>query len=485
MLEIKGLNIESLPFEGLKVQDELLDFDGVPMLLHYQYTRRIKKGNEVFDLLSFLVDFDNNCQRYLFWKITKRDLYLYLNKNISLRRLLEETESEFIYLVDENTETGEKVVKCFNSYELPEKYLPSHESFYIYGLSEYYLEYLDFFSYEDKLLKKSYTVTLEANKKNKKHENTISAKDAGAAMTNYHQSIYGFAYIKAYKEYSHLQGNDKINKQKANKFAEAISPRLTNATLCCFEFSIAMDTTPFHEPKSVEGKLSKTLIEEYKKDVLDVNYSDEEDAKIIAQNYTAAERKKIFEPIFKVLENEDIEVTVTDYKKSFSKNSKSNQLNKKFKDIVIPPKSLEELEEEQQKKNKIYTIVFTLREGTDLGKIRIKQLMDGLLFTEEGAETSFPIPSPISVDNSPLIELNNPIRCRLYIDPDGNMNLSNSTLMLNAEGRLFTDVADNIKRQFVALIGDYLRMPEANDTRFQELKSILKYPENPFGRDFN
>ncbi len=157
-VSVNGINIEKLPFSNLTIINELLDFEGIPMLIHYQYTRKVKSDESKVDLFCYLVDYSSTTQRFLFWKVTKQELYLYLNKDFSLRRILEDTTVEYFYVVDKNIDGVIESIKCINTFDLPEKYLPSENSLFIYGLSEFYQQYLDPMEYEQRLSKKTETL---------------------------------------------------------------------------------------------------------------------------------------------------------------------------------------------------------------------------------------------------------------------------------------------------------------------------------------
>ena len=143
MLEVKGLNIESLPFGKLVLFKEILSFQYEPLLLHYTD----EFGN---DVISYWVDLDENYSRWLLGKITKNELFMYLSGNKSLRELFANISSDYLFLVDyglEN-ESSIKSVKLITPRSIPDKYYPKENSYYLLGLSDVYKKYLNNYLYK-------------------------------------------------------------------------------------------------------------------------------------------------------------------------------------------------------------------------------------------------------------------------------------------------------------------------------------------------
>jgi len=135
MLDVNGKNLENSPFENLELINELLDFEGRPILLHYIDERKN-------DILSYWVDFDNTGNRWLYCKVTKQELFDYLIGIKSLKDLFSKIISDYIFLIDKGNNNQDSAIKLINSYSLPDLYFPKEESYYTYGLSEFYQEYL-------------------------------------------------------------------------------------------------------------------------------------------------------------------------------------------------------------------------------------------------------------------------------------------------------------------------------------------------------
>jgi len=136
MLDVKGPNIESLPFGKLVLFKEILTFQYDPLLLHYTD----EYGN---DILSYWVDLDESNVRWMTTKISKKELFSYLTREKSLRQIFMEISSDYLFLVDYDLANEEKIqsVKLINSKSIPDKYLPKEKSYYLLEVPDIYKKY--------------------------------------------------------------------------------------------------------------------------------------------------------------------------------------------------------------------------------------------------------------------------------------------------------------------------------------------------------
>lgn len=463
MLQVNARDMNGLPFEGLRVISELLNFNEEAMLNHCQDDR----DN---DWLCYWVDFDNTGKRWLYGKINKEELYLYLIGSKSLKQTFSDISSDYVFLVDYNVDEEIGSVKIINSFSIPETYFAGQNSFYKWGLSEYYSKYLDSFIYIDKLRQKSYIVTVKPT--NQIHGSTVGAREAAFVLSNFTKSIEGYIDVTAFNIIKNRTNDrSRINKE-VNRIKERLSPRIAQNVFHSFEVWLSMDVVTLEVDSPQEIEWRNHLIENYKNDILDVDVSSEEDGRIIAEKYSPEERKKIFDPLVKVYENEEINITISDFNQTFKRDFSRKPITQSFKDIVIPTPTIEELEAKNQKKLRIITAVIALEEGEDISKIKKSKLKQNLLFTEENEINNFPINSPIIIGNRTIL-LKKPLRCVLSVDDQNTFNLSNARLELNAESKELPNAINDIKAQFAALVSIYERNKDVAGSRFEELKTLL------------
>jgi len=463
MIKPVGYRIESLPYTDLvKVQD-ILYVDG-PLLSHF-------KDEYDNDYLYYWVDYDEKENRLLIVKSTKKDLYNYLSGGISLRKLITQLDSTFVFLVDQDTNEVNVNVFMLNAYSLPEEYLPDERSFYTLGLPLFYDRYLKDYSYIEKLRERSYIFKLEPT--DKVHDHTVSTNEAGSFLIAITKSIDSYIdYTATSKLKDIIIDRSRLNKT-INRIKQKASPRVTDSSYSSFNVSLAIDTLVLKSENKHIEEWQNDLIEGYKNDVLDVDYSSQEDAIAIVERFPDPEtRKKIFDPIFKILENQDVSLSVSSYNKSFERDYKRSRPAESFKTQVLPKQTIEDIIEAQEQKTRIVTAVFKLPAGGTFSDFRKKELIENLLFTQEGTQPIMPIPSPIVVDDR-SINLIQPLECLLMIDPNGNIQLFNPKLDLQAESTNILEVIDQIKIQFIKIWDEHESKPDYVDEKTQELDRLV------------
>lgn len=463
MLEVQGLNINNIPFEGLELINELLSFEGNPILIHYRDSR-------ANDILSYWVDYDNDGDRWLYAKISKRELFDYLVGGKSLKHIFQTLKCDYVFLIDTDDKRELSKFKMLYAYSIPDKYLPKEKSFYKKGLSDFYKQYLSKFEYLQKLKENSCIFNIESN--GLTHSHTVGGKHAAFALNKLCDSMEAYIVVTAINLYKQDSSNLTKIRNHANTVKNRLSPRIAQTADHSFEVWLAMDTVTFHGEGKHDTELRNTIIDGYKKDVLDVDFTSEEDAKIISAKFDKEERKKIFEPLLSVLDNDDFSVSITDYANKIKRPQLKVRTATAFKDIILPKPTLEELEEEISSKYKLITLVVGLKEGQDVTKMRKKQLLDNILFKDENAPSPYDIDVPFTIDGN-MVNLKKPIRCILKIDAAGVFELDEPVLELNAHGEDLVNVSNSIKRQFVSLRDYYTANPQINDDKSEELKKYL------------
>lgn len=460
MLNINAAHIDRMPFDGLVLISELMSFENSVILTHLQ-------DQDKNDVLSYWVDYDISGERWLYTKITKRELFDFLLAGMSLYDLLVKIKSDYIFLHDYDLENNAKSIMMLPSKNIPKEYLPKKESYYLDKLPEFYSEYLNEFDYLMKLRATSFSFKISPQ--DEKHRTTVSAKDAAIALNGFTSSIEGYIKVTAYNLLKNNFGDvNKINK-RINKLTNRLTPRIADTAYNSFEFWLAIDVVSFSGEDKFDTELRNTIVDGYKNDVIDVNYNSDAEAVIITEKYTEDERKIIYEPFIKVIENKRFKVSISGNKAGGKKQIKTTE---KFKDIMFPKPTVEELQEQLERKNIIYQIVVNLKEGDDLTKLTKKDLLDNMLFTSQLAQTPYKFPSPVAA-NGIEIDLRQSLDCIMVISEQGNLQLFNSDLELFYESNDINEVLQNIKLQFIQLYQEYIENPELADDRFIAIKKYI------------
>lgn len=456
--------IKGLPFEGLSKIQDILYSDG-PILSHYTDSF----GKEI---LFYWVDFndENNC--WLVFETNKTALYNYLTGGVSLRKIITELDSEFVYLVNEDSNGSYNDVRMLVARSINENYLPDERSYYTLGLPTFYDSYLVENSYIERLKERSYVFHLEPS--DRVHATTVSAKEAGMFLIGITKSIESYIDFTATDRLkNHIPDRNRFNRT-INQLKQKVAPRIADVSFGSFEVCIGIDTVTLHTTNNDILEWGKGVIDGFKYDVLDVDFAKEEGAAAVLEKFPDADsRKKIFDPIIKILENRDLELSVTSYNRSFSRQYSKSRPTDRFKKEIIPPQTIEEYLIEQQKRTQIVTAVFKLPEGGNISDLKKKELLENLLFTQEDTHPVYPLPNPIATDERSE-KLKRPLECVLMIDANGQIQMFNTTLGLQAEGDSMSSVVDSIKEQFFELLDQRRANPEYVDEKTQELDSLLE-----------
>lgn len=463
MLQVNGITIDKLPFEGVEFINELLNFEGSPTLVHLRDYKKM-------DILSYWVDFDNNGSRWLHSKVSKKELFLYLAGIKSLRDFFSDLSSDYFFLVDTNSEGEISSVLLIEPSKLPEQYRPKQNSYYRKGLSDFYSEYLTEYSYIHRLRENSYIIKVEPTLRT--HSKTVGAKEAATVLNGVANSIEGFIRVKAFNLLKDKFADTARINRRINKVKNYLSPRITETQYNSFEVWLAIDVITFDSEDKIDTELRNNIVEGYRQDVLDVDFSSEQDATLITQKYNHEERKLIFEPLFKIFEDDDYKISISDYAKKMGRLEKQVKVTTSFKEIILPKPTVAEVQAELEKKNKIVAFVYNLKEGQDLTKISKKKLMENLIFQEEWAESPFDIQSPIEV-NGVVVEMKKPLRCTMKVNAAGNLQIYHSALEIFSEGNDIVDVTADVKKQFLSLAHYLLANPDWIDSKADELRKYL------------
>ncbi len=126
---IKGITIKKLDID-LKKGGDLIYYEGV-LLAHY-YNKNNPKENYFYDWS----DTDNVVNRWMIYKITQKDLLLFLNKKLNALQLIQ--KNAYCYFVDIDKSGKHKQIIMCSIDTIPKDYLPKTDSYFGEDLYEEY-----------------------------------------------------------------------------------------------------------------------------------------------------------------------------------------------------------------------------------------------------------------------------------------------------------------------------------------------------------
>lgn len=122
MLDIKGADLDALPFSGLKKVGDIIYFDG-PILSHFV-------SDSGANILFYWADCDKTGNRWLVLEVSESQLNSYLSKEISLQDVIKSPLNDIYYTVDFiGQQIEHKNIKLIDKQDLNAEYVPDAGSY--------------------------------------------------------------------------------------------------------------------------------------------------------------------------------------------------------------------------------------------------------------------------------------------------------------------------------------------------------------------
>lgn len=351
----KNINFDLNQFK--KVEDII--YLDEPILTH------LIKNNKHF--LMYLVDTLEEKDKYLLLELEEQTIFDYLTKQKTLRQIISSNQN-FIYEIEQDFNGTVISAEITQSSSLPESYLPTEDSYLNYEPSSqsYYYSFIKEFeaqSYLRSLREQAFYIKLSPT--NSKYSDTIGFNElVSELLKNISTSFKSFLKADFFESFKERQTDERKLNASFNRLANDLDYRMVDLDFGSFEIGLAVDKVM---KQSIENKeIRDWAIDvgyKYKNIVLDDDY-DEETVSTIISNYSQEDRKKIFDPIFKITESSNFDLKI--------KNSKSKEYSKiSIKDKskierIVPPK-LEILEEQKSKEYEIIQVT-TIKEKDKIRK---------------------------------------------------------------------------------------------------------------------
>ncbi len=371
-----------------------------PILTHY------KRNDKNF--LLYLVDTLDSSDNYLMLEVEEDSIYQYLTKNLSLRNLILQNQN-IGYFLEQDFDGNILSLDVLQTDFIDNNYLPLEDSFLEYQPSEnsYYHDFIKEFeskSYLASLRQEAFYVKFSPN--NAKYSDTIGLNElANDLLSNLSKSFKNFLKADFFVAFKELK-TDNVKLQKIfNRILPDLDFRMVDLKYGSFEVGLAVDRVM---KNSIQDKEIKEWAVEvgykYKNIVLDEDY-DEETVNHILESYGEEDRKKIFNPIFKITQNPNYSLQIKDSKKE--KYSTIRVKNKSVIEKIIPPTSFT-MELEDKKDYQIVQFTTLVDKNNASGTVKIENTLfnstdntDVLLtnneFEKYGYDVQFDISVPLNI----------------------------------------------------------------------------------------
>jgi hypothetical protein len=393
MLTLASYRIRDWPFNEYKYIDDLIDFEG-PILVHYS-------KDDINHALYYWIEGSEKLNRWLCFSVSISELYDYLFSIISLYDLIKNKSNELFFTVDIDQELKYNNFQMLFGYSLPDEYFPDIESYYTFEVNEFYNKLFNQLDkdYHIEVLRK-HSIHLRYACKNSIYGDTVSAEEAGSFLINISSSFKSFGSYHFFNKFKNDYSDVEELSRTTKKIAEAISPRISNAMQHSFEVSLITETTKDErilkkfKVKNEYEDFRKEITEKYSNEVLTIDYNNVKNIEDIINKYDNFSRKKIFEPVIKIINNPKYQLSFIDKKRNVIKELKHIKFENKEK--IIPKRERENISPELKKI--LVTITLEVNENKDLSTISTKDLREGTLFSKFSNEAEQEI-DKITTDN--------------------------------------------------------------------------------------
>ncbi|OAB30375.1 hypothetical protein SAMN05444395_11037 [Flavobacterium fryxellicola] len=350
-------------FSKFKKIEDIIFLDE-PILTHLTSNKK--------HFLLYLVDTIENSDIYLLLELTEDIIFQYLIKSISLKKIILENEN-ISFLIEQDFYGNVTKCEVIQSQSISENYLPNEDSYldYIPTEESYYFNFIEEFkanSYLQSLRQNAFYLKFAPN--NLKYSDTIGLTElANLLLSNISLSFKNFLKADFFLEFKETITEKSNLNNIFNKILPELDLRMVDLKYGSFEIGLAVDKVM---KNSIEDKAIKNWAIEvgtkYKKLVLDDDY-DKDTVNQILESYDEDDRKKIFNPIFKITENPNFSLQIKNSVKSTYKTIKI-----KDKSIIekIVPKNLELNKKEEVKDYQIIQVTTVLDKNNSSKTIKLE-----------------------------------------------------------------------------------------------------------------
>lgn len=172
---------------------------------------------------------------------------------------------------------------------------------------------------------------------------TLELNDITQFLKNLSTSYENYAKIKFQQKFGAFYNNDPFKLNKAgNKLLEFSKLRLVDLVFESFSFGVSIDTQMGKEQLTKEMKaFRKTVLASYRKEVLEVDFMKATEVAALVQNFSTNERKAIYEPFLKSINQEAYSIILTN--SNFTPQITYRKIPKLIVKTIIPTKIKEQL----------------------------------------------------------------------------------------------------------------------------------------------
>lgn len=425
--------------------------------------------------LCMAIESESQFSEYFTIPISFEKLNKLIKGEIDLRTAFSESEIGIWYKIIINEENN-FIANPIQFEQVDEKYLPLEgfyfpslditveESFYADDFSIKVAEAIGENNFINSMRKSAVYFTLKS--RFHKFGNAVNPKDAVELLNGIAKSYKEYCRNSFYNTFNERMFFDVKKLETAfNGFWEYINLRICDLHFSSFSVGLNADMQP--DRTGIDSDFinwKKNIVDGYKTDVIENDFLSEENANSINEKYPNEEtRKKIFEPLIKVIDNPQYEVT---YRVNRTTSAKPLRVRKEIKNIILP----EVLGDKKiySENKKVIQIFVEVSEDEEIQNLTKKELNDGLLFSQITNE--FPFRANTIKVNGYVFELKEPLTLYIVLE-NGYYNIKLDALNINLRSNDKTELINSFFNEFLA---KFLKSQGKDGELFMTFKKLIK-----------
>lgn len=456
MKKISGHNIETNFFSQLKKISNLIEFEG-PILSHF-----IDKYNNNY--LFYWVDYNEFTNRWLIWKTDEKSILEYLSNDVTLKEIYPKS-GEYIYVADIDSKLEYKKIILTFSDLIDTDYEPEPESYFKHEVPLVYKEKLDSIGILSTLKTRALYFNIEPS--TKRYDITIGLGDMWNVFENIANSFSCFVEYNVSNILSTRFTDKNRIKIAANSLSEINRLRFVYLNFNSFHFGIAADILNV-DSKAIDPAIEQfhsNVLIEFQKEVLDNDFSSSHDIDAIIEKYPdESVRKKIFDPVIKIINNDNINININNFGKTFQRSYKHVPKNEVVRLNPTRSQSIKKINQNNHALMVAY-VVADKDSDTDL-TLFPKDATKRLVYAKEIDNFNLEI-NELKIDNEKTLRFNKPLLAKVTLDGD-----------------LFNVTYEPLNISFVLKDSKMLEDTFEKEV-FKSYNKAISEPDNPFLEFFN
>jgi hypothetical protein len=452
-----SVDIGNVFFQDHQKVSDLIYYEG-PILSHFV-------DSFGTNYLYYWVDYTQEANKWLVFRTNKKDLVLFLNGKKSLNDLFNNELNSLVFTVDITPDLEYKNLALQNPLNIDPSYIPESTTYFTSIIPPVYQQMItdlepDFYV----TLLRENALYLKLESTTAKFNRTLSVQEISEFLSNILLSFKGYVEYNFFLKFQTKYHNFESLKNAISKIRENLTPRAVDLEFSSFIIGFNADVIARDvDPDISEWK--KHVVPNYKKDVITLDYSSPAEVELKLNQIPPTSRRKIYDPIIKIVNSKTYNLSFSSVqKKSYTPVKKiSNETVAKID--FIQPVSPEKVDDKR-----LIHAVLEIGKNEKLSDLRKKEIIDGILFSEEVDDFTFKVDKVDTVKY--VFQLNTMIESKISFS-NGVYTLVNEDLQIYVVGKSKEEYTRKFAADFQILYENNLNESTRNVQTWEVFNSLI------------